>query len=85
MAALVDGVINVLSNLQVSHASAGALVVEGMRQFSELRLRHKPVSNPAEMIDGAIVEEIPKALTGDRKSTRLNSSHEIPSRMPSSA
>ena len=26
-----------------------------------------------------------KSLTGDRKSTRLNSSHEIPSRMPSSA
>ena len=24
-------------------------------------------------------------LVGDRKSTRLNSSHEIPSRMPSSA
>ena len=26
-----------------------------------------------------------KALVVDRKSTRLNSSHEIPSRMPSSA
>ena len=27
----------------------------------------------------------PQAPKGDRKSTRLNSSHEIPSRMPSSA
>ena len=27
----------------------------------------------------------PEPYTGDRKSTRLNSSHEIPSRMPSSA
>ena len=29
--------------------------------------------------------EIDAAMLGDRKSTRLNSSHEIPSRMPSSA
>ena len=36
---------------------------------------------------GACVSELPaKLLQGlDRKSTRLNSSHEIPSRMPSSA
>ena len=27
----------------------------------------------------------PNGMRGDRKSTRLNSSHEIPSRMPSSA
>ena len=39
--------------------------------------------------DGAkmIIDEINHAggIDGDRKSTRLNSSHEIPSRMPSSA
>ena len=29
--------------------------------------------------------EVWSAMEGDRKSTRLNSSHEIPSRMPSSA
>ena len=29
--------------------------------------------------------EIPEGRKKDRKSTRLNSSHEIPSRMPSSA
>ena len=32
---------------------------------------------------GEILKELPEGL--DRKSTRLNSSHEIPSRMPSSA
>ena len=30
-------------------------------------------------------KELTKAKSQDRKSTRLNSSHEIPSRMPSSA
>ena len=30
-------------------------------------------------------EVVPNLMIGDRKSTRLNSSHEIPSRMPSSA
>ena len=34
---------------------------------------------------GLGVERQARALTRDRKSTRLNSSHEIPSRMPSSA
>src|SRR5215470_5761769 len=64
MAALVDGVINVLSNLQMSLASAGELVIEGMRQLGQLRLWHKSVSNPAEMIDGPIVEEVPHVLAG---------------------
>ena len=41
-------------------------------------------------IDGAIMQKIARELNLpetvlDRKSTRLNSSHEIPSRMPSSA
>ena len=31
------------------------------------------------------IDHIIPFLKGDRKSTRLNSSHEIPSRMPSSA
>ena len=34
---------------------------------------------------GQVMQEAVPAGTGDRKSTRLNSSHEIPSRMPSSA
>ena len=34
---------------------------------------------------GEDVQEMTDTLNGDRKSTRLNSSHEIPSRMPSSA
>ena len=32
-----------------------------------------------------VVQLIDRAIRRDRKSTRLNSSHEIPSRMPSSA
>ena len=45
---------------------------------------------PPEELDAAIVFApvgtlVPAALRTDRKSTRLNSSHEIPSRMPSSA
>ena len=43
-----------------------------------------------DFIDGALgtkkaVSIVPKVAARDRKSTRLNSSHEIPSRMPSSA
>ena len=41
------------------------------------------IENVVEMIlDGLLRDE---KLFADRKSTRLNSSHEIPSRMPSSA
>ena len=34
---------------------------------------------------GVLLPRLADELTGDRKSTRLNSSHAIPSRMPSSA
>ena len=35
---------------------------------------------------GSVCQAVKQAISmGDRKSTRLNSSHEIPSRMPSSA
>ena len=37
------------------------------------------------MVKALGFEEASSFLTKDRKSTRLNSSHEIPSRMPSSA
>ena len=36
-------------------------------------------------VDGELVELLYRDWETDRKSTRLNSSHEIPSRMPSSA
>ena len=38
-----------------------------------------------ERIERASGRTIPEIFASDRKSTRLNSSHEIPSRMPSSA
>ena len=41
-----------------------------------------PSARPADPPTAAVVIS---ATTGDRKSTRLNSSHEVPSRMPSSA
>ena len=42
---------------------------------------------PPSTVDGALAVVIPARdeADKDRKSTRLNSSHEIPSRMPSSA
>ena len=44
----------------------------------------KPTSGEVK-IWGKSLQENEKKLLPDRKSTRLNSSHEIPSRMPSSA
>ena len=36
-------------------------------------------------VDAILADLAPEAILRDRKSTRLNSSHEVPSRMPSSA
>ena len=53
-------------------------------------LRHRRSRSPARhgrlraLIEGALVAGT-RSWPQDRKSTRLNSSHEIPSRMPSSA
>ena len=45
--------------------------------------------NPTLIAAAAMVQRLPTLViglyAGDRKSTRLNSSHEVPSRMPSSA
>ena len=49
----------------------------------------KPVKNAREITEADLDHYLRKTddqvITQDRKSTRLNSSHEIPSRMPSSA
>ena len=42
-------------------------------------------STSAVCVTGLIAIDVADHFTADRKSTRLNSSHEIPSRMPSSA
>src|ERR1700747_3311230 len=64
MAKLVDGVINVLAHLELSFSSSCELVVEGMRQFRQLRLRNELVGNPAHLPDCAVIEEVPHALPG---------------------
>src|SRR5215469_11979319 len=45
-------------------ASAGKLIVERMRQLGQLRLWHKRMCNLAQVPDGAIVEEVERALAG---------------------
>ena len=51
--------------------------------------RYKAPSKPEEEISIETIKKLPKMyftnITGDRKSTRLNSSHSSQSRMPSSA
>ena len=54
--------------------------VKAIRHSKEVKDLEKSVYEQWEAI-----ENIRLQMTRDRKSTRLNSSHEIPSRMPSSA
>ena len=49
----------------------------GVRSYTEVKFENT--------IDRITAEANPRQIERDRKSTRLNSSHEIPSRMPSSA
>ena len=47
-----------------------------------------PVQQPEEkkeVMDDSVLSDEQKAMVEDRKSTRLNSSHQVRSRMPSSA
>src|SRR5580693_9206059 len=64
MAQLVDGVINVLSNLQVALSSSCELVVERMRQIREFILRYQVVGNATHLLDRTVIKEIPHALPG---------------------
>ena len=58
-------------------------------QYSGVIAEHRAVRTGCGLFDVSHMGELllrgPDALAKDRKSTRLNSSHEIPSRMPSSA
>ena len=63
MAEFVDGVIDVLANLEVPFAAARELVIERVRHLRQLGLRNKFVGDPAQVPDGAMVEEVPHALT----------------------
>ena len=64
VAQLVHGVVDVLADFEVSFAAARELVVEGMRQLGQFGLRHQVVRDSAQMLDGAVIEEIPHALAG---------------------
>ena len=72
---------------EVKHLRGGLVDIEFTAQY--LQLAHGP-AHP-EMLDTNTARALEKAAgagvleRGDRKSTRLNSSHEFVSRMPSSA
>ena len=62
----------------------------GVREFpaidpAVINVRASYTGANAEIIEQQITEPLEKAVNGDRKSTRLNSSHIPLSRMPSSA
>src|SRR5215469_10298162 len=57
MAELVHRVVDVLAHLQMSFAAAGELVIERMRQFRELGLWCKMMSDTAHVLGRTVVEE----------------------------
>src|SRR5205823_11812884 len=63
MREFVNGVVNVLSYLEVTFAPARKLVVEGIRQRCQLFLRRKVVRDSAHLLGSAVVEEIPHLLS----------------------
>ena len=76
---------NIVSVYDVSHNDDVEYIVMELIDGITLKqyLQKKSVLDPAEVLDFTI--QTAKALEQDRKSTRLNSSHKVQSRMPSSA
>ena len=72
----------VATALQSAALEAGRNLVESAEEMPADKYGFKPT--PAQMSFGQVVLHVAGANT-DRKSTRLNSSHSSPSRMPSSA
>ena len=62
VAELVHGVVDVLADFEVPFAAARELVVEGMRQFGQFRLRHQVMRDAAQILRCAVVEETPHPL-----------------------
>ena len=63
MAEFMHGVINVLAHLEVPFSTACELVVEGMRHLGQFGLWHQLMRNAAQVLDRAVVEEVPHLLT----------------------
>ena len=62
VAEMMDGVVHVLADLEMALAAARELVVERMRHLGQLVLRHQVVRDAAEMLDGAVIEDVPHPL-----------------------
>ena len=62
MAELVNRVVNVLADFEVSLTAASVLVVEGMSHFRQFRLRYQLVRDASQVPDRAVIEEIPHSL-----------------------
>ena len=63
-------------------AAFGSLVGVGASTLVSVKLGQKDYATAQNILGNVVTLNF---IIGDRKSTRLNSSHEIPSRMPSSA
>ena len=78
-----------LLSFLASAAIAGSVAMIGNEAFAQAKTIAIDGSSTVFPVSEAIAEEFQKANKGqvrvDRKSTRLNSSHESTSRMPSSA
>ena len=62
MAHLVDRIVDVLADFEVTFTAARELVVERISKIREFGLWREMVCDPAHVLDGAVVEEIPHLL-----------------------
>src|SRR6185503_16757515 len=62
VAELVDRVVDVLADFEVSLAATCELVIERMRHSREFILRGETVRDPSEFVGRAVIEEIPHPL-----------------------
>src|SRR5580704_2087559 len=62
VAELVNGVIHILADFEMSLTATSKLVIERMRHVGQFRLWHESVTNSTKLLNGAMVEEIPHTL-----------------------
>ena len=73
------------TGITVNKNGFGALPVQRVSKEEAIRLVHKAYDGGVRFFDTARAYSDSEEKLGDRKSTRLNSSHKHRSRMPSSA